>query len=86
MSEYLGIVCSVNLWGVSLLLQKYEDFYYLRVENQEGAGILKCRLSFEGQVIPSFERMPEDYADFQYVRWAQDMIANQPHQEKHYGK
>ena len=86
MSEYLGIVCSDELWGVSLLLQKYEDFYYLRVENQEGAGILKCQLSLEGQIIPIFERKPEDAADFQYVRWAQDMIANQPQQEEHHGK
>lgn len=77
MAEYLGIVCSDNLWGVSLLLQKYEDFYYLRVEDREGWPILKCHLSFEGQVIPSFAGKPEDAKDFQYVRWAQDMIANQ---------
>ena len=77
MPEYLGIISSDKLWGVSLLLQKYEDFYYLRVEDRGGAGILKCRLSFEGQVIPSFEGKPEDAKDFQYVQWAQDMIAEQ---------
>ena len=82
MPEYLGIVCSDHLWGVSLLLQKYEGFYYLRVEDREGAPLLKCRLSLENQVTKSYEGIPEDSDDFRYLRWAQDMIANQTQQQE----
>ena len=74
MGEYLGIVCVEEQWGLSLMLQDYENYYYLRVENSGGAGILKCLLDADGKFVPSYERSPEDAEDFRCIQWAQNVI------------
>ena len=74
MGEYLGIICTDDRWGLSLMLQNYENYYYLRVEDSAGLSMLKCLFDSDG-FVPSYQRPPQDEEDFQCVRWAQDAIA-----------
>lgn len=73
-SEYIGIVKTDVVLGHFVMLQNYTDYFYLRVESDCGAGILKLKLSRLGECLKTWERPPEDEDDFTWVRWAQKLI------------
>lgn len=70
----LDIVATAEILGHSAMLQEYEDCFYLRVEDDGGAGILKTYFSRIGKIMKAYESPPEDERDFVWVKWAQDLI------------
>ena len=72
--EYVGIVKIDKILGHTLLLQDYTDYFYLRVEDCGGCGILKVRISRQGNVLKDDKWMVENDEDLGWVRWAQDLI------------
>ena len=58
------------------ILQDYDDYLYLRVEDATtGAGYLKVRFSFDGSMISDHEAPPCTDIDWAFVEWAQKKIA-----------
>ena len=77
MGKCLDIVSTETFNGLSLMLQRYENCYYLRVENLDGSAILNYNITLDGQiVIDSYDRVPKSDNDLKCVKWAQKVIAS----------
>lgn len=74
MDEYVGIVKIEKNLGHTLLLQDYTSYFYLRVENSDGWGVLKIRLSRQGEILKDYVKDVQDDQEFAWVRWAQNLI------------